>query len=67
MGCNTHVHGNNTRNHSVQLPLSQTNKNTMFILLSLTFSLQQNRRTRGLNRFCLEAEGEGGDNVYICK
>jgi hypothetical protein len=47
-------------------------------LLSLMFSLQQNQRTRGLNRFCLEVgvggwkrwEGWGWDggssNVYTC-
>jgi hypothetical protein len=29
-------------------------------LLSLMFSLQQNQRTRGQSRFCLEAKGEDG-------
>jgi hypothetical protein len=45
---------------SVSLSLSQTSKNAMSFLLSLTFSLQQNWR-RGQNRFCLErrAVGEG--------
>jgi hypothetical protein len=31
-------------------------------------SLQQNWRTRGQNRFCLEVGGEGGDgpsNIYM--
>jgi hypothetical protein len=41
------------------LSLSQTSKKAMFSLLSLMFSLQQNQRTRGWNRFCLEA-GNGG-------
>jgi hypothetical protein len=31
----------------------------LFFLLSLMFSLQQNTRTRGWNRFCLEAGGRG--------
>jgi hypothetical protein len=33
------------------------------------FSLQQNQRTRGQNRFCLEVVGEGSgpNNVYTCK
>jgi hypothetical protein len=34
-------------------------KNTMSFLLSLMFSLQQNWRTRGQNRFCLESRGWG--------
>jgi hypothetical protein len=32
-------------------------KNTMFFSLSLMFSLQQNQRTRGWNRFCPEVGG----------
>jgi hypothetical protein len=56
VGCNTHVHGSNARNLSVQLSLSQTSKNTMFFLLSLVFSLQQNWRG-GQNSFCLEVRG----------
>jgi hypothetical protein len=38
--------------------LSQTSKNVMSFLLFLIFSLQQNWRTRGWNRFCPE-EGVG--------
>jgi hypothetical protein len=48
------LHGSNTRNLSVQPSSSQTSKNTMSFLLSLMFSLQQNQRTRGRNKFCLE-------------
>jgi hypothetical protein len=40
--------------------LSQTSKNAMVFLLSLMFSLQQNQRTRGQNRFFLEAVWGGG-------
>jgi hypothetical protein len=36
--------------------LSQTSKNIMSFLLYLMFSLQQNLRTRGWKRFCLETE-----------
>jgi hypothetical protein len=32
---------------------------TLSFLLSLLFSIQQNQRKRGWNRFCLEAEGNG--------
>jgi hypothetical protein len=49
------VHGSTARNLSIELPLSQTSKNT----IPFFFSLQQNRRTRGQNRFCPEAEGAG--------
>jgi hypothetical protein len=51
---NTHGHGSNARNLSVQLSLSQTSKNNMSLLLSFKFSLQQNER-RGQNMCCLEA------------
>jgi hypothetical protein len=43
----------------------------MSFLLSPIFSLQQNQRTRGWNRFCLrgwlarEEEGSGPNNVYM--
>jgi hypothetical protein len=47
------VQGRNARNLSVQISLSQTNKNAMSLLLPLMFSLQQNWK-RGQNRFCLE-------------
>jgi hypothetical protein len=69
VGCNTHMHGSNTGNLCVQLSLSQTHKNTMCFLMSLMFSLQQNLRTRGRNRFCLEARMGGGGvkNVYTCE
>jgi hypothetical protein len=50
---------------------------TLSFLLPLVFSLQQNRRRRRWNRFCLEAavgevvgwgRGVGGpNNVYTCK
>jgi hypothetical protein len=53
------LHGSNPRNLSVLLSLPQTNKNAMSFLLSLMFSLQQNWRKRGQNRFFLEA-GVGG-------
>jgi hypothetical protein len=40
---------------------SKLAKNDMSFLLSLMFSLQQNQRTRGWNRFCLKArEGRQG-------
>jgi hypothetical protein len=39
MGCNTHVHGNNARNLSVWLSLSQTSKNALFSLASFMFFL----------------------------
>jgi hypothetical protein len=53
--CNTQVH---VRNLSVELSLSQTSKTAMSSLLSLMFSLQQNWRIRGQNRFCPEAREE---------
>jgi hypothetical protein len=56
-GLNIHVHGSSTRNLSAQLSLSQTSNNTMSFLLSLMFSLQQNQKTRGWNRFCPEKVG----------
>jgi hypothetical protein len=41
-------------------------KKTMYFLLSLMFSLQQNWRTRGQNRFCSEVAGRGHKQcVYI--
>jgi hypothetical protein len=72
VGCNTQVHGSNAMNFSVYISLSQTSKNTMSFLVSLIFSLQQNQRRRGQNRFSLEAGGWGGggwctNNVYKCK
>jgi hypothetical protein len=57
VGCNTQGYGSNARNLFVELFLSQTSKNAMFFLLSLMFSLQQNQRTRGQNRFCLKRGG----------
>jgi hypothetical protein len=36
----------------------------MTFFLSLMFSLQQNCRTRGWNRFCLEGWGEGVQIMY---
>jgi hypothetical protein len=53
VGCNIHVHGNNTKNLSVWL--SQNSKNAMSFLLFFMFSIQQNQKTIGQNRFCLEA------------
>jgi hypothetical protein len=44
---------------SVQLSLSQANKNAMSFLLSLLSSIQKNWR-REQNRFCLEVRGVGG-------
>jgi hypothetical protein len=38
MVCNTHMHGNNTRNLSVHISLSQISKNTIFFFLSHVFS-----------------------------
>jgi hypothetical protein len=35
----------------MQLSLSQTSKNVMFLVLSLMFFSSQNQRTRGQNRF----------------
>jgi hypothetical protein len=32
VGCNTHVHGSNAKNLSVELSLSQTSNNAMFFL-----------------------------------
>jgi hypothetical protein len=58
VGCNTHVHGSNVRNLSVELSLFQTSKNVMSFLLSHIFSLQQNWRTRVWNRFCPEVVGQ---------
>jgi hypothetical protein len=66
VGCNTLVYGSKARNLSGQLSLSQTSKNTMMPCLSyyvLHFSLQQNQRTGGRNRFCLEVGGGGGRDV----
>jgi hypothetical protein len=58
-GFNTQVHGSNARNLSVLLSLPQTSKNAMSFSLSLMFSLRENLRTRGGNRFCLEQGGRG--------
>jgi hypothetical protein len=58
VGCNTQVHGSNTRNLAVYLSLSQTSNNALSFLLSLMFSLQQNQR-RVRNRFCLEGRDWG--------
>jgi hypothetical protein len=39
MSCNIHMHGNNTRNLSVQLSLSQTStKCYVFLIISYVFS-----------------------------
>jgi hypothetical protein len=38
LGCNTHVHGSSARNLSVQLFLSQTSKNTVFLIIAYVFS-----------------------------
>jgi hypothetical protein len=56
VGCNTQVHGSKARNLSVQLSLSQSNKNDVSFFFSVMFSLQQNWRRRGQSRFCLEAQ-----------
>jgi hypothetical protein len=68
VGCNTHVHGSNVRNLSVYLSLSHTRKALSF-LSSLIFSLQQNWRTRGQNRFCSDVcvcvEGKVAQRMYI--
>jgi hypothetical protein len=61
VGCNTHLHGSSTRNLSVQLSLPVTSKNDTSFLLSLMFSLQQNWRIRGQNRFGLEGNGVRGE------
>jgi hypothetical protein len=45
---------------SLCISLSQTSKNTAFLLLSFVFSLQQNWRTREQNRFDPKAGWEGG-------
>jgi hypothetical protein len=70
VGFNTQVHGNNIRNFSVQLSISQTSKSIMSFLLSPMFSLQQNQRI-GWNTFYKEVEGAewggGPNNVYIYK
>jgi hypothetical protein len=57
---------------SLYSSLSQTSKNAMPFILSLMFSLQQNRRTRGQNRLFPEVgggrskrKGELGPN-YVC-
>jgi hypothetical protein len=42
---------------------SKLAKNAMSLLLSLMLSLQQNQRTRGQNRFCLEGMGRMGKVV----
>jgi hypothetical protein len=59
VGYNTHVHGSNTVNLSVQLSLSLTSKNAISFLLSLMFSHQKNWKTRGQNSLGLEGEGLG--------
>jgi hypothetical protein len=68
------MHGSNTKNLSVSLSLCQASKNDMSFLLSPMFSLQQNLRTRGWNRFSLEVgwggsvgtarSGEGAQTMY---
>jgi hypothetical protein len=77
VGCNSQVHRSNAC-RPIPIPLYRylyvkLGKNTMSFLLSPRISLQQNRRTRGRNRFCLEAGAGprgGTNNVYtlsICK
>jgi hypothetical protein len=62
VGFSTQVHGSNARNLSfANLKLAKM----LSFLLSLIFSLQQNQRTRGLNKFFLEA-GEG-QTMYTSK
>jgi hypothetical protein len=61
------MHENNTRNLPVKLSLSQTSKNIMSVLLSFMFSLLQNWRTGGWNRFGVERAGIGGRREVVGK
>jgi hypothetical protein len=51
--------GNNIRNLPIKLSLSQTNRNSMFLLISFMFFLLQNQKTGVWNRFCPEVREEG--------
>jgi hypothetical protein len=53
IGVVIHICMETTQGNHVQLSLSQTSKNTMFLCLSFMFFLLQNQRRGGLNRFCL--------------
>jgi hypothetical protein len=46
VGCNTHVHGSNARNLSVELSLSQDSKNAVVLIISSVFSstISENKR-----------------------
>jgi hypothetical protein len=71
VGCNAQAHGSKPRNLSVYLKLAKVLSLSYYLL----FFLQQNWRTRGQNRFFLEAVGAGGrrsggagpNNAYTCK
>jgi hypothetical protein len=62
VGCNTQVHGSNTRNQACSCLYLKLAKNDVSFLLSLTFSLQQNQR-REWGRFCPEVVGGEGEEV----
>jgi hypothetical protein len=69
MGCNTDIHGNNTRNLSVQLSLSQTSKNAMLFLLSFMFFSSTKLENKKAVQVPPGSWGGGGSphNVYTCK
>jgi hypothetical protein len=70
-GCNTHVHGNNTKNIPIWLSLSQTSINTMFFLLIFyAFSSTKSENKRVEQVLPVSGgwgKGGGPNNVYTCK
>jgi hypothetical protein len=65
-GCNTHVHGNNTRNLPVELSLSLTSENAMFFLLSFMVFFPTKSENRRAEQVLPGGRG-GGTNVFACK
>jgi hypothetical protein len=59
VGCNTHVYGNNTKNLPVQLSLSQTTNNAVFLNIFYVFSSTKSKNKRAEQ---VQTEGwEGGE------
>jgi hypothetical protein len=65
LDCNIHMHGNNTRNLSLELSLSQTSKNAMFFLYLWFFFFNKIEQEGGIGS-ARRQEG-GTNNVYTCK
>jgi hypothetical protein len=73
MDCNTHVHGSNARNFSVQPSLPQSSKNAMSPLLSLMFFFNKITEQEGRTNSAGSGMGRGEKvtqtmyNVSKCK